>query len=234
MREHVDRPLTLEEMCKSAHLSPFYFDRVFRRATGLSAGAFQAALRMEAAKRKLLETEHSITEICFDLGYKSLGSFTTRFSATVGMSPIAFRAWGTHLAEMPIDVALAQAFDAPQPCGPLLGEVHGAPTADAFVWIGAFTKGIPQRRPAAGTLRRGDGQFSAPAPPDGRYDILCAAIAPTKDWRRYMFLGDHVRVATTGTVTIRGGVCSCAIELHLRPLRSTDPPILAPLPLLAL
>jgi AraC family transcriptional regulator len=234
MRENVARPLSLEEMCKTAHVSPFHFDRLFHRATGLSAGAFQSAIRIEAAKHALLETRRSVTEICFDLGYKSLGSFTTRFSATVGMAPAAFRTWAARLADSDLVCTLARAFGTPQPSGPLHGLVSGAQTHETFVWIGAFVRGIPAHRPASGTLRRGNGAFSIPAPPDGRYDVLCAGIAPSNDWRRYLFCGDHLFVASTGTIAINDGACAHVLDLKLRPMRPTDPPILVPLPLLAL
>jgi AraC-like DNA-binding protein len=164
MRENIAKPLSLEEMCKAAHLSPFHFDRVFRRATGVSAGAL---------------------------------------------------------------------FAKPRAGGPLHGSVHDAPSDDAFVWIGVFPKEIPQSRPVSGALRRGNGVFSISAPADGRYDVLCASLAPTADWRKYLFSGDHLRVASTGTVSIADGRCSAAFDLRLRPLQPIDPPILAPLPPLA-
>ena len=47
--------------------------------------------RIEEAKRLLLAENHSITDICFDIGYESLGSFSSRFRSITGLSPAAFR-----------------------------------------------------------------------------------------------------------------------------------------------
>ena len=82
---------TLAQMAEVACLSPFHFARVFRQATGIPPAAFFAALQLDRAKRLLLETELSVTEICFALGYASLGTFTTRFAARVGVPPGRFR-----------------------------------------------------------------------------------------------------------------------------------------------
>jgi len=48
-------------------------------------------MRIEQAKRLLLAENHSVTEICFDIGYESLGSFSVRFRSLTGLSPSAFR-----------------------------------------------------------------------------------------------------------------------------------------------
>src|SRR5256714_15274685 len=77
MHTHLDEELTLEDLASVAYLSPSHFHRVFRRLIGIPPGEFLAALRFQTARRLLLTTALSVTEICFEVGYTSIGSFTT-------------------------------------------------------------------------------------------------------------------------------------------------------------
>ena len=87
MRERVDHALPLHAMADIAHLSPYHFARVFRQVIGIAPGEFLGALRLERAKQLLLTTDLSVSEVCFEVGYNSLGTFTTRFTRLVGLSP---------------------------------------------------------------------------------------------------------------------------------------------------
>lgn len=234
MRSSIAEPLRLDEMARQAGYSRFHFDRIFRSVTGLPAGAFQSALRIEAAKSRLLESDLTITQICLEIGYESVGSFTSRFTRSVGVSPTAFRAFAQQLAHADVTALLGQAFTAPQPSGPLTGTVHGSQSADAFVWIGLFHKGMPEGPPIAGVLRRGDGVFEMASVQDAPYHVLCASVAPGANWRTYLLSGEHVRVGTSGLVAVRNGLFAWPPALELRALRQIDPPILASLALLAL
>ncbi len=91
MRAQLAEPLSLEEMAEIACLSPFHFNRVFRSITNIPPGEFLAVQRLDAAKRLLLTTSLSVTDVCFELGYTSLGTFTTRFKQLAGMSPLQLR-----------------------------------------------------------------------------------------------------------------------------------------------
>jgi AraC-like DNA-binding protein len=83
--------LTLEDGARQACLSPFHFNRLFTRAFGETPHEFVTRLRIDTAKRMLLTANQSVTEICFEVGYKSLGSFSARFRSLAGLSPSAFR-----------------------------------------------------------------------------------------------------------------------------------------------
>src|SRR5215475_2480583 len=91
MWESYGEPLSLSDIAKSAFLSRFHFSRVFRDATGVSPGRFLSAVRIYQAKRLLASTSLSVTEISLEVGYNSLGSFTNRFTESVGASPTRFR-----------------------------------------------------------------------------------------------------------------------------------------------
>src|SRR5712692_8627425 len=91
MHTYLDELLTLEDLASVACLSPYYFNRVFRRLIGIAPGEFLSALRFQMARRLLLTTPLSVTYICFEVGYTSTGSFTSRFTQLVGLSPRLLR-----------------------------------------------------------------------------------------------------------------------------------------------
>jgi|HubBroStandDraft_1064217.scaffolds.fasta_scaffold05636_6 AraC-like DNA-binding protein len=88
---HYARPVLLDEAARQACLSPFYFNRLFTQAFNETPHEFITRRRIEQAKKLLLAGNHSVTEICFEIGYESLGSFSTRFHSLTGLSPAAFR-----------------------------------------------------------------------------------------------------------------------------------------------
>ena len=83
--------VTLENAAKEACLSPFHFNRVFTQVFGETPHEFVTKMRVEEAKKMLLAGDRSVTEICFEVGYESLGSFSARFRSLTGLSPKEFR-----------------------------------------------------------------------------------------------------------------------------------------------
>jgi transcriptional regulator GlxA family with amidase domain len=91
MRECLDQPLTLEDLCHEVDLSPWHFLRAFRSAFGETPHEFLTRVRIERAKDLLTVSSRPVTEICLDVGFSSLGSFSTLFRREVGLSPVHFR-----------------------------------------------------------------------------------------------------------------------------------------------
>jgi AraC-like DNA-binding protein len=91
MRDCLDQPLTLEDLSLEVDLSAWHFLRAFRQAFGETPHDFLTRVRLERAKELLTITTRPVTEICFDVGFTSLGSFSTLFRRYVGMSPAQFR-----------------------------------------------------------------------------------------------------------------------------------------------
>src|SRR5919198_3172675 len=84
-------PLTVDDLARAAGLSRAHFSREFRNAFGESPHAYLLTRRLERAAALLRTTDRSVAEICFSVGLKSVGSFTTSFSRTFGVSPTAYR-----------------------------------------------------------------------------------------------------------------------------------------------
>jgi AraC-like DNA-binding protein len=84
--------LGVEDMARAAGLSRAHFSREFRRAFGEPPHAYLTTRRLERAAALLRTTDRSVADICFSVGLQSLGSFTTSFTRTYGVSPTAYRA----------------------------------------------------------------------------------------------------------------------------------------------
>jgi AraC-like DNA-binding protein len=84
-------PLGVDDMARSAGLSRAHFSREFRRAFGEPPHAYLLTRRLERAAALLRTTDRPVAEICFSVGLQSVGSFTTSFTRTFGMSPTAYR-----------------------------------------------------------------------------------------------------------------------------------------------
>jgi AraC-like DNA-binding protein len=84
--------LDVDDLARAARLSRAHFSREFRRAFGESPHAYLLTRRLERAAALLRITDRSVADICFSVGLQSVGSFTSSFTRTYGMSPTAYRA----------------------------------------------------------------------------------------------------------------------------------------------
>jgi transcriptional regulator GlxA family with amidase domain len=91
MRECLDEPLTLDDLSMEADLSTYHLLRTFRAAFGETPHEYLTRMRLERAKELLTISSRPVTEICFDVGFTSLGSFSTLFRRQVGLSPAEYR-----------------------------------------------------------------------------------------------------------------------------------------------
>jgi AraC-like DNA-binding protein len=85
-------PLDVPALARAARLSPAHFSREFRRAFGETPHRYLLTRRLERAAALLRNTDRSVADICFTVGLRSVGSFTTSFGRTYGRSPTAYRA----------------------------------------------------------------------------------------------------------------------------------------------
>jgi len=95
-RDTMDRafsqPLDVPALARVAHVSPAHFSRQFMATFGETPHRYLQRRRVERAMELLRETKRPVTEICFDVGFSSLGTFSRTFSGIVGESPSAYRA----------------------------------------------------------------------------------------------------------------------------------------------
>ena len=84
--------LDVDDLARAAGLSRAHFSREFRRAFGESPHAYLLTRRLERAAALLRTTDRSVADVCLSVGLQSIGSFTTSFSRTFGVSPTVYRA----------------------------------------------------------------------------------------------------------------------------------------------
>jgi transcriptional regulator GlxA family with amidase domain len=84
--------LDVATLAEAARLSPAHFSREFARAFGVTPHRYLLTRRLERAAALLRHTDRSVAEICFTVGLRSVGSFTTSFGRAFGRSPTAYRA----------------------------------------------------------------------------------------------------------------------------------------------
>lgn len=219
-------PLSLSDMADTAILSKFYFSRVFRSLTGTSPGRFLTAIRLSKAKRLLLETSLSVTEISYMVGYNSLGTFTSRFTRSVGVSPARYR---TMSNEGVLELAPFSMPTNGRPAGAVCGWINVPEDAPpARVYIGAFRDPIAQGLPSACDIREGSGPYRLDAVPEGRTFIRAAVVAvrdldPSPWKRKPLFVGSAESESVKGGRTLE-------INIDTRPTCMLDLPILLALP----
>ena len=95
VRDRIDReyaqPLDVEALARDAHMSAGHLSREFRLAYGEPPYSYLMTRRIERAMALLRRGDLSVTEVCFEVGCSSLGTFSTRFTELVGMPPSAYR-----------------------------------------------------------------------------------------------------------------------------------------------
>ncbi|MEV6926554.1 AraC family transcriptional regulator [Dactylosporangium sp. NPDC051485] len=221
MHENIGEPLTISDLARVVSFSKFHFTRVFQRVTGMSPGRFLSAIRLEEAKRLLLTTSLKITDISLSVGYTSVGTFSSRFTRSVGLTPTAYRQLHGQASEIHQLPALPSG-------GVLSGRALQRPAdRGGPIYIGLFPGPIPEGRPARCTVLDGPGPFRLDRVPTGSWFVLAHSIAVPIDGVDVAHLHEHrVTIGSVGPLTVSGTTNLGDVALQLRPMRGIDPPVL--------
>lgn len=118
-RDHIDRhyaePLELDQIAAAAGYSRFHFVRAFRAAYGETPGRYLTRRRVERAQELLRTSELTVTEICHQVGFTSLGSFSSLFNELVGTPPSGFRRAARSEGPLPIPACFVLMKGGPSP-----------------------------------------------------------------------------------------------------------------------
>jgi len=227
------RPPSLREMADTAYFSPYHFHRLFCRLTGVPPGRFLSAVRLATAKRLLVESGLRVTDVCFEVGYESLGTFTTQFTQAVGVSPNRLRRLTATLAGSSARLDPVELMPPDRRHGPTIsGHVQTPDNAAALICLGLFAAPLPQGRPRTCALLTGPGEYQLVAPADGTYHLFAAALR-WPDGARGAGAADTAPLwvgASPGPLHVRGRQVSGCTDVALRPRQRTDPPIVVSLP----
>ncbi|WP_026264024.1 helix-turn-helix domain-containing protein [Paenibacillus terrigena] len=233
---HIYEPLTLAQLSRYAAYSPFHFTRIFKQRLGLTPQHFISSLRLQKAKDLLLTTPFPIREIAEEIGQQSLGTFTTRFTQRVGMTPSVFRQ-STMFADDHLH-QLANLEQWPTPgivshiYPNLTGTIHSAYPFEGVILIGLFTKPIPEGLPKYGTLLRSLGDFCIPSIQPGTYYLMATSVAWGMESREFLLPHHTLRTRCKMPIFVKMSEPIPDQNVELYPPRIDDPPILISLSLL--
>src|SRR3954447_19343775 len=108
-------PLGVEDLARAAGLSRAHFSREFRRAFGEPPHVYLLTRRLERAAALLRTTDRSVADVCLSVGLQSVGSFTSSFTRTYGVSPTAYRAaFPPAAAHARVPACVLRAYGRPQ------------------------------------------------------------------------------------------------------------------------
>jgi AraC family transcriptional regulator len=220
IHQNIGEPITVDDMARTAMFSKFHFTRLFQHATGVSPGRFLSAVRFQEAKRLLLSTSLSVTEISHQVGYSSVGTFSSRFKSSVGLSPTAYRQLCGYTPQINPDTQRRS----PHPAV-VQGEIVAPPEGlgKGTVFIGLFPDAIPQGTPVRCVVLERPGPFRLEDVPEGDWYLLGQSVRPGEE---VVVGAAPPTIVVHGPITIRRNVLIGPLRLELRPMRSLDPPIL--------
>jgi AraC-like DNA-binding protein len=91
LREVDESSLSIADLAREVQISPFHFIRQFEAVFGVTPHQFRIQARLDAAKHLLATGHRSVTDVCLEVGFSSLGSFSSLFTRRVGEAPSAYQ-----------------------------------------------------------------------------------------------------------------------------------------------
>jgi|SRR5690625_1558709 len=146
MWENCRHPLSLSDIAAFATYSKFHFARMFRRETGLSPGRFLSNIRITRSKQLLATSTATVSDIATEVGYQSVGTFTTRFAKAVGLTPARYRRTAEPDPNR-IEHSVPAATHGAHPCGRLVGSLIGKPERATHTHVSVLSKQTPLMAP---------------------------------------------------------------------------------------
>ncbi|GAB2893550.1 AraC family transcriptional regulator [Streptomyces deserti] len=217
MKRRLSEPLSIDDMARFAMYSKFHFSREFQRITGISPRRFLSALRIQEAKRLLLTTDLTVTEISSAVGYSSVGTFSSRFASSVGLPPSAYRKFGGFVRK----VKSAKSVEVG---GSVYGSVSAPVGADpGLIYLGLFPTRVPEGKPVSCTVLNRPGPFEIRDVPMGSWYLLGHSVPAAA--HEALTDDQAVHVGSVGPLEIRPRATR-DIDFRLREVSVLDPPVL--------
>ncbi|WP_274650782.1 helix-turn-helix domain-containing protein [Paenibacillus humicola] len=236
IQQHLYEPLPLSRLAGYASYSPFHFTRIFKERMGLSPLYYVSSLRLQMAKDLLLRTGLSIRDVGLEIGQQSLGTFTTRFTERVGMTPAEFRNSRLQADSHLRSLRMLDNWRTFQPPGIGYADVEGTIRAEVpfegIVLVGLFAKPIPEGVPQYGTLLSSPGKFRLPGVRPGTYYLMSTSIPWGMQALDVLLPHNTLRARSLTPIVVRTEPLVPHQHLTLRAPRLDDPPILVSIPLL--
>ncbi|OXM83418.1 helix-turn-helix domain-containing protein [Paenibacillus rigui] len=236
IHENIYDPLPLSRLASYAAYSPYHFSRIFKERMGLSPLYYVSAMRLHKAKDLLLRTNLSVRDIGLEVGQQSLGTFTTRFTEKVGVTPSEFRnskLQANNPLQMLQEMNLQQtSFSnrSRQLC--VEGSIHSDVPFKGVVLIGLFAKPIPEGLPLYGTLASSEGSFRFSNVKPGTYYLMATSVSWEMQAMDILLPQTTLRTRSRTPIVVTPHSQVPYQQVILYPPSPDDPPILVSLPVL--
>ncbi|MFD5080034.1 helix-turn-helix domain-containing protein [Streptomyces sp. NPDC058371] len=220
MRERYAEPLSLDDIARAVLVSKFHLLRIFSQVTGVTPGRFLSAVRIGEAKRLLQNSDLGVATISSAVGYNSTGSFTSRFTESVGIPPTRYRQVSRGEGEYVVRSPAGGQGDMTR-C--LRGVARAGAEPVSSIYIGSFDSPILQGHPSSWTTTECLGPFVLQQVPHG----ICYLHATMRAAQEQpgQPLETMLLTATLGPIRI-DPYAGFEVELVLCPRDWSHPPIL--------
>lgn len=219
---------TLEDMADVAMLSPFHFNRIFREIAGVAPVRYLYALRIAEAKRLILTTRLKVIDICYSVGYNSLGSFNKRFVSLVGYSPRRVRSLATSVDPTELRSLIDARADSITPnrreaCS-IWGTTHVPPRFSGVVMVALFPGPPSNSYPVASVLPEQGAYVLPPVPRGGNFSVMAVGLAWHEQMVDFLLQPNCLRAAMP-PIHLPASGRSSPIDFDLAPSQNVDAPI---------
>ncbi|CAM3687021.1 helix-turn-helix transcriptional regulator [Marinicrinis lubricantis] len=236
IHQHLFEPLTLDQLARYAAYSPFHFSRLFKERVGLSPQYYISSLRLQKSKDLLLNTHLTIRDVALEIGQQSLGTFTTRFTERVGMTPSEFRNSRHDTVQRLRALQMLDEWHTAYSVESSSSVIEGTVTADVpfngVILIGLFAKPIPEGLPLYGTLLPSLGRFRFCNVSPGTYYVMATSVSWNMQAADILLTETTLRSRTKAPIIVNPYSSVPYQEVKLYPPSLDDPPILISQPLL--
>ncbi|MBJ2120880.1 helix-turn-helix transcriptional regulator [Arthrobacter sp. MSA 4-2] len=230
-------PISLGDVADHVGYSPSHLVRLFESVVGVPPGRYLAQLRFERAKTLLLTSGEPVRDICFEVGFTSLGTFSRRFAEGVGYSPGRFRVLPHILADHP-----------PRPLHLPTGLTSGGTISGVTVlsraardavgpnpalYVGLFTTPSAKGRPVTSSLLDGVDTFAFVNVPPGRFWVLASALPGAAEPLRQLVPLRSVYGRTMRPILVGRDAPHHHVAIELEPAEEWQLPVLLAVPALA-
>src|SRR5262249_42337740 len=160
--------ITVDDMARAAMFSKFHFSRLFQRSVGVSPGRFLSAIRLQGAKELLLGTPSTVSDVAHFVGFSSPGTFASRFTRSVGLTPTSYRQQRGFVPVSRWD----DGYEERTSSATILGTISGALTNDLVIFVGLFPSPIAEAPPIAWSVRARSKLYALKGVPKGTWYVI--------------------------------------------------------------
>lgn len=232
MKKHLDEEITSEKLASLVGYSHYHFSRLFKEITGVSPRRYLSALRIESGKKILVDaSSSSILKTLLLIGFRSMGTFSTKFKQFVGLSPKQFQVHTDDLYQFINQFEYQDKLEPIKVSPPVVSCHLEVPKSfKGLIFIGLFPRPMPDQKPIAGaaiTHNQADCVFSSV--PLGTYYVLAAALPLSFHPKDYFLLDKSLRGKSDHSIEVTE-MTEAEVRIALREPLPYDPPILINLP----